>query len=716
MQPSATTHEPIVSVRPFVVGAHTSARAIIRLADTPSYLTLSTAELTLATELTQVAVPVSELLAQHLGKSDGLDFRGALSLLVKLHQHGFLAGSSDQMTAKLADLATADAGRLNAKLSQLLTQIGVLLDWPLVTWRTAQISPALRSAGGIIVSWPLLAIGMLGFGAMIVRGQMILPHANDWLVDFAAPELLLLKICIAFAFAASALGFLQMAALAGAGAKFIGGGVRLSGFTVLRLSVDDDDAFMLPKDAMLRYRTMSLAAPWFMAALCWQAVSLPGMGAAASLVAGAFALLGLIALAPLRRSPLVKAIEGFVATLNLTARANAYLGRGLLTGLSVRTKSDLGSTRDEIWVVLLASLTLVWLYGMSLIFADALLAVVPDLWAMVSRPTLSSRTVAAGVILTVLGLALLAAALKLISIPLQNIAAVAALPLRRARRNILSFRNPSLSPSAALANFLREIPFLSELTDGQLTQLTHALTFSKFGPGELIVQRGEPGDDFYILADGEAQVMILGADGGEEVVDILRPGDSFGEIALIEQVRRTATVKARTVVRTLALPRKAFDQLFPEGGEERLRLTRTIRLVKLLVESAALSHLAPRQIRELLRLAQPVTIKAGDWLIREGETGDAAYLIESGEVQIVKEQTSELIARLGRGELVGAVALIKGVGRTASVRAITDVSALKIDKTTFLQMCLSNVLVATIVADLADKQISTVRPTGQAAG
>jgi cAMP-dependent protein kinase regulator len=719
MQSAATAEsvvEPTVRVLPFTVGARTAARAIVRITDGPHYATLTTEELQLATELTASAVPVSEFLARHLGKNDGIDFRGALSLLVKLHQSGFLAGSSTQMSAKLADLSRADAGRLNARVATALAKIGLLLDWPLVAWTNATVSPALRFVGKIFVSWPFLVVGGAGFAALVARGgQMLWPRADAWVADFAAPELLLLKICVLFALAASALGFLQMAALAGAGARFVGGSVRLTAFTVLRLSVDDDDAFVLSPSARLRYRLLTLASPWFMAALSWQAMSLPGMGAAASLVAGAFVLLGLTSLAPLRRSPLVKTMEGFVATMSLTARANAYLGRGLLTGLSKQAGRDLGSAREEMWIVVLASLTLIWLYGMSLLFADALLAVVPDLWATVSRPVPSLRTVAAGVILSVLGLAFVAALLKLVSIPLQNVAAVAALPLRRARRGVHSFQNPGLSPSAALATFLREIPFLSELSDGQMALLMRALVYRRFGPGELIVQRGEAGDDFYILADGEAQVMIAGRDGGDEVVDVLRPGDSFGEIALIESVRRTATVQTLTAVKTLALPRRAFDQLFPEGGEERQRLTRTIRLVKLLVESAALSHLAPRQIRELLRLAKPVTIPAGGWLLREGDSGDAAYMIESGEVDVVKERTSEHVARLGRGELVGAVALIKGIGRTASVRAATDVSALMIDKGTFLRMCLSNVLVATVVADLAERQVAAsrvIKPAG----
>jgi CRP-like cAMP-binding protein len=308
--------------------------------------------------------------------------------------------------------------------------------------------------------------------------------------------------------------------------------------------------------------------------------------------------------------------------------------------------------------------------------------------------------------------------LRLVLIPAQNLVAVATLPLRRARRGLESYGGKAVSPSAAVTGFLREIPILGNLSDERLVQLTAALRFREARGGQVIIKRGDPGDEFFILATGRAQITIPidGGDGGaggeEQVLDVLRPGDSFGEIALLESRPRTATIRALGPCRLLVLERRAFDVLFPEGSPDRAQLTRTIRQVKLVLESQALSHLSSRQVRELLASSRTLRFAAGDFLIREGDAGEVAYLVESGEVQVVNEQASTEIATLGRGELVGAIALIKDIARTASVRAVTDVACLEIDKATFLRLCMANMFVALLVADLSDRQLAVTKEAG----
>lgn len=72
-------------------------------------------------------------------------------------------------------------------------------------------------------------------------------------------------------------------------------------------------------------------------------------------------------------------------------------------------------------------------------------------------------------------------------------------------------------------------------------------------PGEVIVRQGEPGDRFFIIESGTVAVAV---DGGAERA--LGPGGSFGEIALLRDVPRTATVTASTEVRLVAIERTRF--------------------------------------------------------------------------------------------------------------------------------------------------------------
>jgi MFS family permease len=100
---------------------------------------------------------------------------------------------------------------------------------------------------------------------------------------------------------------------------------------------------------------------------------------------------------------------------------------------------------------------------------------------------------------------------------------------------------------------LRGNPIFAPLPAGTLEQLADALEEVHAPLGEEIVRQGEPGDRFYLIKSGALDVHI-----DEKLVQTLEPGDSFGEIALLRDVPRTATVKARTEAVLFALDRRQF--------------------------------------------------------------------------------------------------------------------------------------------------------------
>lgn len=117
--------------------------------------------------------------------------------------------------------------------------------------------------------------------------------------------------------------------------------------------------------------------------------------------------------------------------------------------------------------------------------------------------------------------------------------------------------------------FLRSVPILSTLHDSELYRICDALQPATYSPGEVIVQQGQSGHEFYIIESGDAVVSMTGEGGGEggseggsEVkVAKIGKGDYFGELALIYDAPRAATVKATTPVKCVILSKADFIRL-----------------------------------------------------------------------------------------------------------------------------------------------------------
>ena len=97
---------------------------------------------------------------------------------------------------------------------------------------------------------------------------------------------------------------------------------------------------------------------------------------------------------------------------------------------------------------------------------------------------------------------------------------------------------------------LRKVPLFAELDNRQLKKLASRFRERTVGPGTKVTTEGEmSGVGFFVVGSGEAAVNVGGKD-----VATLGPGDHFGELALVSEAARTATVTATTELRLLEIP------------------------------------------------------------------------------------------------------------------------------------------------------------------
>jgi CRP-like cAMP-binding protein len=133
---------------------------------------------------------------------------------------------------------------------------------------------------------------------------------------------------------------------------------------------------------------------------------------------------------------------------------------------------------------------------------------------------------------------------------------------------------PAAEQSVNLQIHLRKIPLLAELTDEEMARVKGDLRIRHYAKREVVLQKGGAGDSLLFLLQGQLQVIDITEDGRAIGLRMLAPGDFFGEIAVINDSIRSASVVALTPVLVALLPRATALHLFshsPSVANQMLR-------------------------------------------------------------------------------------------------------------------------------------------------
>ncbi len=109
---------------------------------------------------------------------------------------------------------------------------------------------------------------------------------------------------------------------------------------------------------------------------------------------------------------------------------------------------------------------------------------------------------------------------------------------------------------------IKKVPLFSKLSKKELEQVAHIADELDLPAGKLMAEEGDRGREFFVLLEGEADVTK-----GDKSINTMREGDFFGEIALVTQMPRTASVRATTDVRVLVVTERDFGSLMKHSPE-----------------------------------------------------------------------------------------------------------------------------------------------------
>ena len=164
------------------------------------------------------------------------------------------------------------------------------------------------------------------------------------------------------------------------------------------------------------------------------------------------------------------------------------------------------------------------------------------------------------------------------------------------------------SRSKEVGESLRTIPLFAAVSDDDLEAVASLLIERSFPKNKTIVEEGMPGDYMYVVREGRVKVTKLSGDGREKILEMLGAGSFFGELSLLDGAPRSASVKALTDTRILALSRSDFLGLLHRSPDLAMaviqELTARLRQMDDQASSLSFQRVKERTQGLLVRLAR----------------------------------------------------------------------------------------------------------------
>lgn len=158
--------------------------------------------------------------------------------------------------------------------------------------------------------------------------------------------------------------------------------------------------------------------------------------------------------------------------------------------------------------------------------------------------------------------------------------------------------------------FLRRVPLLASLSEAQLDLLATGSVRRNYPRGRTIVAEGEPSQSLYVLLSGRAKVQRSDSEGKEVILAILGPGEFFGEMSLIDDAPRSASVITIESSDFMAINKDSFKSMMMQSTEMCLAvmkgLVKRLREADKKIETLALLDVYGRVARVLLDFSESV--------------------------------------------------------------------------------------------------------------
>jgi CRP-like cAMP-binding protein len=265
-----------------------------------------------------------------------------------------------------------------------------------------------------------------------------------------------------------------------------------------------------------------------------------------------------------------------------------------------------------------------------------------------------------------------------------------------------------VTDSSASAELART-PLFGSLPEESLRGLIERIELVSLKEGEVLFHQGDRADTLYIVAEGA--VIPIAEEKGRRKLAVLEPGSFFGEIGLMTNQPRNATITAMVDSRLLAIDRKVMWQMIkkhPPVLQVMLRFLRDRVVDRLLRSNPFFLAFPARDRPAVAKLFRFIEARDGRVLIEEKQPAENLYALLSGTVQVIQMGTDgdKVLAELGPGSLFGEMSLLDTEPAVASVVASGKCWALALSRERLVKLMRGNPEAARIIQELARERIS----------
>ena len=221
----------------------------------------------------------------------------------------------------------------------------------------------------------------------------------------------------------------------------------------------------------------------------------------------------------------------------------------------------------------------------------------------------------------------------------------------------------------------------NKLDDIEISTIVDACEEKRFKKNEYVIKQGDNGDNLYIIESGELICEKVFNEGEQPTyLKTYKEGELFGELALLYNAPRAATIYAKTDCILWALDRLTFNSIIKESSiNKREKYKKFLETIPLL---------STVEIYELYSICDAIKVEKfskNQFIIKEGEEGDKFFILDEGEAVATKENMN-FKKKYFKGDYFGELALLRNSPRAASVMAVTDCKVLSLDRPAFKRL------------------------------